>query len=134
MKYTSLPKVVTGLFFVALVFGQCTSVNDKIHQQLKSEIAALNKQCPQTINTTLRIDSCVLLKNNDMQYYYTYTDTMAFDTLQFQDQVLASAKKLIKTDPGMADIRRYGISLEYIYRGLNGKSFYSFKMTPEDYK
>lgn len=134
MKFTSLLKVGTGLFFIALVFGQCTSANDKIHQQLKTEIDALNKQFPVMISTTLRADSCVLLKNNDMQYYYTYTDTAVFDTLQFKDDVVVPAMEMTKNDPGMADIRGYGITMEYIYKDLNGKDVYSFKITPEDYK
>lgn len=134
MKLTALLKVGTGLSLIALTFGQCTSGSDKLHQQLKTEIDALNKEMPQTLSTTLRIDSCVLLKNNDMQYYYTYTDTAAFDTLQFEDEVVATAKKLTKTDPGMADVRDNGLTNEYIYRDLKGNTIYRFKITPQDYK
>lgn len=134
MKLTSLLKIGTGLSLIALIFGQCTSGSDKLHQQFKTEVDALNKQFPQTVSTTLRIDSCVLLKNNDMQYYYTYTDTAAFDTLQFEDEIVASAKELTKTDPGMADIRDNEITNEYIYRNLDGVTIYRFKITPQDYK
>ena len=134
MRLTSLLKAGAGLFLIALSFTQCTSGSDKLHQQLKTEVDALNKQFPQTISTTIRIDSCVLLKNNDMQYYYTYTDTAAFDTLQFEDEIVASVKEMTKNDPGMEDIRGYGISTEYIYRNLDGKTIYRFKITPEDYK
>lgn len=134
MKLTSLLKVGTGLSLIALSFVQCTSGSDKLHQQLKTEIDAINKQCPQAVSTTLRIDSCVLLKNNDMQYYYTYTDTAAFDTLQFENEIVASAKELTKTDPGMADIRDNGLTNEYIYRDLEGNTLYRFKITPQDYR
>ena len=134
MKLTSLLKTGAGLFLIALSFAQCTSGSDKLHQQLKTEVDALNKQFPQTISTTIRIDSCVLLKNNDMQYYYTYTDTAAFDTLQFEDEIVASAKELTKTDPGMADIRDNGLTNEYIYRDLDGNTLYRFKITPQDYR
>lgn len=134
MKLTTLLKVGTGLSLIALSFVQCTPGSDKLHQQLKAEVDALNKQCPQVVSTTLRIDSCVLLKNNDMQYYYTYTDTLAFDTLQFEDEIVANAKKLTKEDPGMAEIRDNGLTNEYIYRDLKGNTIYSFKVTPEDYK
>ena len=134
MKLTALLKVGTGLSLIALTFGQCTSGSDKLQQQLKAEVDALNKQCPQTVSTTLRIDSCVLLKNNDMQYYYTYTDTAAFDTLQFEDEIVANAKKLTKEDPGMAEIRDNGLTNEYIYRDLNGNTIYRFKITPQDYR
>ena len=134
MKLTALLKVSTGLSLIALLFTQCTSGSDKLHQQLKSEVDALNKQCPQAVSTTLRIDSCVLLKNNDMQYYYTYTDTAAFDTLQFEDEIVATAKELTKNDPGMADIRDNGLTNEYIYRDLEGNTIYRFKVTPQDYR
>lgn len=134
MKLTSLLKVGTALSLVAFSFVQCTSGSDKIHQQLKTEVDAINKQLPQMINTTIRIDSTVLLKNNDLQHYYTYTDTAAFDTLQFEDEIVASVKEMTKNDPGMEDIRGYGISTEYIYRNLDGKTIYRFKITPEDYK
>lgn len=134
MKLTTLLKVGTGLSLIALSFVQCTPGSDKLHQQLKAEVDALNKQCPQVVSTTLRIDSCVLLKNNDMQYYYTYTDTLAFDTLQFEDEIVANAKKLTKEDPGMAEIRDNGLTNEYIYRDLKGNTIYCFKVTPEDYK
>lgn len=134
MKLTRLLKVGTGLSLIALTFGQCTSGSDKLHQQLKTEVDALNKEMPQTLSTTLRIDSCVLLKNNDMQYYYTYTDTAAFDTLQFEDEIVASAKELTKNDPGMADVRDNGLTNEYIYRDLKGNTIYRFKITPQDYR
>ncbi len=134
MKFISLIKAGVTLSLIALFFVQCTSGSDKLHQQLQSEIVALNKQCPQKVSTTLRVDSCVLLKNNDVQYYYTYTDTTAFDTLQFEDDVVASAKELTKTDPGMAVVRDNKLTNEYIYRNLDGKVIYSFKVTPEDYK
>lgn len=134
MRLTSLLKAGAGLFLIALSFTQCTSGSDKLHQQLKTEVDALNKQFPQTISTTIRIDSCVLLKNNDMQYYYTYTDTAAFDTLQFEDEIVASAKELTKTDPGMTDIRDNGLTNEYIYRDLDGNTLYRFKITPQDYR
>lgn len=134
MKFTSLLKMGAGLSLIALMFGQCTSGNDKVHKQLQAEVDALNKQLPMTISPTIRIDSCVLLKNNDMQNYYTYTDTAAFDTLQFENIVVAPAREMTKNDPGMADIRGYGITTEYIYRDVNGKELYSFKITPEDYK
>ena len=134
MKLTRLLKVGTGLSLIALTFGQCTSGSDKLHQQLKTEVDALNKEMPQTLSTTLRIDSCVLLKNNDMQYYYTYTDTAAFDTLQFEDEIVATAKELTKNDPGMAEIRDNGLTNEYIYRDLKGNTIYRFKITPQDYR
>ncbi len=134
MKLTRLLKVGIGLSLIALTFGQCTSGSDKLHQQLKTEVDALNKEMPQTLSTTLRIDSCVLLKNNDMQYYYTYTDTAAFDTLQFEDEIVASAKELTKNDPGMADVRDNGLTNEYIYRDLKGNTIYRFKITPQDYR
>lgn len=134
MNPTSLLKIGAGLTLATLLFVQCTSGSDKLHQQLKTEVDALNKQFPQTINTTIRIDSCVLLKNNNMQYYYTYTDTAAFDTLQFEDEIVATAKELAKTDPGMADIRDNGLTNEYIYRDLEGNTIYRFKITPQDYR
>lgn len=134
MKLTSLFKIGTGLSLIVFTLVQCTSGSDKLQQQLKTEIDALNKQCPQMISATIRIDSCVLLKNNDMQYYYTYTDTLAFDTLQFEDEVVASAKELTKTDPAMAEIRDNGITNEYIYRDMKGSTLYRFKITPQDYK
>lgn len=134
MKLTSLLKVGAGLSLIAVFFVQCTSGSEKLHKQLKSEVEALNKQCPEMISTTLRIDSCVLLENNDMQYYYTYTDTIAFDEAQFEKEIVATAKEMTKNDPGMADVRDNNLTNEYIYRDLEGKTLYRFKVTPQDYK
>lgn len=134
MNFTTLSKIGAGLSLIMLFFVQCTSGSDKLQQQLKAEVDALNKQCPQAVSTTLRIDSCILLKNNDMQYYYTYTDTAAFDTLQFEDEIVATAKELTKNDPGMAEIRDNGLTNEYIYRDLKGNTIYRFKITPQDYR
>jgi hypothetical protein len=130
LKTTSL-----GLFLISIFFIQCTSGgnSDKIQKQLRSEIDDINKKCPMQINTSIRIDSCVLFPNNDMEYFYTITDSIPYTASQF-GEIQETVKNATKNDPGMADIRSYGVSTRYNYRDTNGDIVFTFKVTPEDYK
>lgn len=121
--------------FILLAFGifvQCTSkpFSEKVRNQLSKEIESVNKQCPQLISETMRIDSCVLKPNNDLEYYYTSLDTVAFDSLKFEKEIVQYIKDISKNDQGMADIRSYGIETRYTYRASDGTLLYSFAIVP----
>lgn len=125
-------KLFALMLLVSGIFIQCTSKSssEKVRIQLSKEIEDINKQCPQLISETMRIDSCVLKPNNDLEYYYTSLDTVAFDSLKFEKEIVQYIKDMSKNDLGMADIRSYGIETRYTYRTSDGRLLYSFAIVP----
>lgn len=132
MRDFRLFKLFSLTFLVSAIFVQCTSKSsaEKIRIQLTQEVGDINKQCPQLISETMRIDSCVLRPNNDLEFFYTSLDTVAFDSLKFEKEIVSYVKDMSKNDPGMADIRSYGIETRYSYRTPQGKLLYSFAIVP----
>ncbi len=127
IKYVALT-----IFSVSILFFQCTSSNkEKIHKQLQSEIDLINQKAPVQISEIMQIDSCVLHPNNDLEYFYTITDSIAPDKNYFKN-LEAEVRKAAKTDAGMADIRSYKVSTKYNYRDVNGTLLYSFEISPDN--
>lgn len=124
---------VTGFNLILNSCTSSTSRNDKIQEQLRSEVDIINKKSLQQISESIRFDSCVLHKNNDMEYYYTYTDSIKPDNTFFKS-IEDEAVRIVKNDPGMTDMRSYGISTKYVYRDKGGNRLYTFEITPDDYK
>jgi len=131
MKYI----IITVFAVLSLVLIGCSSSasrNEKIHEQLKAEVEMINKRSLEKISESIRFDSCVLLKNNNMENYYTYIDTITPNPSFFKN-IEEEAKSVVKNNPGMAEIKSFGISTKYIYRDMEGKNMYTFDITSEDY-
>ena len=124
-----------ALFASIILFSQCASDKKKtdIQAQLQIETTVLNKKCPIYLDSLIRLDSCIVLPNNDLVNYYTVMDSVEVNRDGLFKEIEASVKLASKTEPGMANIRSYGISSEYSYRNIKGDVIHHFKITPEDY-
>lgn len=118
---------------ILLLFCQCSSKEDRARKILTSDVFDINMQCPIKLDNNIRLDSCKLLPNNDLSYYYTYMDTVAIDSVWFRKMIVEEVFLTVKFDPKMADIRSYGIYLYYTYNYPQGHEAYSFSIAPEDY-
>lgn len=131
------PLYILGAFFALILFVNCSSSvkNDtvKVHVKLLTEVDAINKQCPINLTSSIRLDSCVLLENNDMINYYTWIDSTTTYSIGGLKTLEIDAKRQMKTDPSMYQLRSYGITFQYKYFDLNKKNIYSFNIFPSDY-
>lgn len=121
------------LFSLGIFITQCTSRESKIREQLQIEVDEINIMRSTSVNNFMRFDSCVLLPNNNIDYFYSLTDTITPAKIYFQN-LEREVKDSFRKEPGMATVRSFEVTAKYIYNDIKGNHLYSFEITPTDYQ
>ena len=132
MKYFS----AACFCLLILCFTQCQPAGPP--QKSLQEIAgALNKKCPQMIDSETRLDGVQIREEtNTVVYKYTLVNLLAenVDTLEFHRALWPGILSLIKTNPAMQVLREQKTRFEYYYQDKNNHFIYNFNVNPADYK
>jgi len=115
------------LILSSIVFTNCTSDKDKFRKQIQSELDVINQKAPIKLSDSIRLDSCKL-HNNQIDYYYTVTDSSLSNDNVYLQSLENEIKDLIKEDMEMNKILDNNISIQYNYRNDDKEIVYSFKL------
>ena len=121
------------LISLGIFLAQCSSKESKIREQLQVEVDEINTMRSTSVNNFMHFDSCVLLPNNNIDYFYSLTDTITPAKIYFQN-LEREVKDSFKKEPGMATIRNFEVTAKYNYNDIKGNHLYSFEITPADYQ
>lgn len=147
-----MKKYIKSVFYVCLamsltfMFVQCNSKKkDKDSEtevaesaeaetHFKDLVKNINSQCPIKADEITRLDSVAYHADRVYQYYYTISDKSQFDIEGWKTVGIKSIKQRYKTDPAMKEFLMYDVTVRYQYADKNGDVFFTFDITPDDYK
>lgn len=125
-----------NLFCVALLIGIIgfTQCSGGVEDQLRTIAKEANKQCPKSLDSFTRLDSCAAFPDKHYRYYHTITGVEVSDTTLFKTQMLSQIVRMVKVTPDMRFFRQNEVVLEYQYNDGLGKYLFVIQVTSEDYK
>ncbi len=123
-----------AILLLALNFLSCNILQGE-DKSMEDQIAAINKKCPQMLDSETRIDKVELKVPNTIVYRYTLVNLLAenVDTLKFYKMLWPGLLSYIKVSDEMKNLRNSGSSVEYCYSDKKNKEVYRFKIGPKDY-
>ena len=103
----------------------------EIDALLMKTASEINKQLPMMVDKDTRLDSTAGL-NKRLQYHYTMVSFSAeeIDEAALQDQFAPMLKNRACTSEKMKVLFESGVTVDYVYRGKNGKSITTISVTP----
>jgi len=119
---------------ISLLFVRCQSDDKKVMEEMQQEADAINRQCPVTVDPSIRLDSCSVQKGRVFAYYYTVTNDSIFDAEQFRTIGTNNVRNTVISNPEMARMRYLGITFRYLYNDMKGNVMHTIEITPDDYK
>lgn len=129
----SKPLVVTAALIAAIVGSVAGSVavnsmmgrgGASIDATLMKTASEINKTMPVMVDQITRLDNVMAMPGKKLAYNYTLLelDPMA-DAAEFSQNIRPKLVNGYQTSSDMADLRKAGVTLIYVYRDEQGREF-----------
>ena len=134
-----LKHVILGVAVACAVtfsFTQCGDAKDAVVTKLlEVQAQAVNAQCPIQLNSAMRMDSCQVLPQKTLKFFYTIAlvDAADFNAADFERMTKPGLVYNIQTNEELKQAREYEVVFMYVYMDDKGKTLGEISVTAEDY-
>lgn len=122
------------LFFVGLVFVQCT---DKTQKFIDNLVEDANRHNPRMMDKFTRLDSCEALAGHTMKYNYTllFSTSEEIDSMEFKENMTPYLIYNLQRSGEISKVLRdMDVTFIHSYKNENGEPAGYIIIKPDDYK
>lgn len=126
--------MIIGGLVIAILIGQFIT-QKSIDERLIEAANKVNKTCPVTTDSVIRLDNAVIQPERTLQYNLTLMTIQKNNpNLELiKNKLETSLINNIKTDTEMKIFRENDVTLSYSYKDRNGEFAFDILITPDKY-
>jgi hypothetical protein len=125
-----------GSVILGWIFSSCLTTPEANKKELLQVAREINEKCPKMLDSETRLDGIEVRDPNTLVYKYTLVNFLAqnIDTAQFYHAMWPGIISTVRVSPEMKKLRENDTDIEYFYQDKAGKTIYTFRISPGDYK